>query len=96
MSSSTKSDGIAVSAEQNGLRPLFRQLHQITQPLSVLQGTLELALIQAGNADDYRRAVVKALHEVTRVTECFDELRRQIGLFGQRETENRESGVHRV
>ena len=96
MSSITNSDGIALPADQNGLQAVFRQLHRTTQPLSVLQGVLELALIQARTPDEYRRAVSQALNEVTRVSDCFDELRKQIGLYRQTETDHSEPGEHRV
>ena len=50
-------------------------LHQATQPLTILQGTLELALLNASTVEEYREAVERSLEELQRVTECFDHLR---------------------
>ena len=57
MSSTTKMEGIDLAPEQNGWRVVSRQLHQTTQPLSILQGVLELALVQV------RNEVVMAVHD---------------------------------
>ena len=60
---------------------LFRQLHQTTQPLSVLQGLLELALIESHTVGEYKHSVELALDELARVSQCFEELRRLIDLY---------------
>jgi hypothetical protein len=96
MPSTAKMEETDLSTDQNELRLVLRQLHQTTQPLSVLQGVLELSLIQARTAEEYRRAVVQALQEVNRVSDCFDELRRQIGQWRQSEASNCEPGDYRV
>ena len=54
---------------------LTRQLHQTTQPLSVLQGLLELTLVQARTADDYKHSVERAITELNRVIDGFEQLR---------------------
>lgn len=94
MSSIADSEGKALSHEQDSLRPVFRQLHQITQPLSILQGVLELALVQARTSEDYKSVVVQALQQVERVTDDFDELRKQIELVGH--AGQNQSGERRV
>jgi hypothetical protein len=50
-------------------------LHQATQPLTVIQGTLELALLSANTIEDYKFAVEQSLEEVRRLTHCFAHLR---------------------
>ena len=96
MSSTTKMEGIDLAPEQNGWRVVSRQLHQTTQPLSILQGVLELALVQARTAEEYRGAVVQALQEVERLCDCFAELRTQIDQWRQLETRTLEPGECRV
>lgn len=81
---------------ENMGRDLSRQLHQTTQPLSVLQGILELALIQAKTADDYKRSVGQALDELERVCECFEDLRRLIHTFRSVDTVDPKPEVNRV
>lgn len=96
MSSNTNIDGTAVSAGQDILGSLSRQLHQTTQPLSVLQGLLELALIESHTLDDYRRSVETALQELSRVSDCFEELRRLICLYRSSDDEHPASEVSHV
>jgi hypothetical protein len=55
--------------------PMSRGLHQATQPLSVLQGTLELALLSARTVDDFKQAIERSLQELQRVTTSFEHLR---------------------
>jgi hypothetical protein len=44
----TSQSGAAVSSDQAIVGIVSRRLHQATQPLTVLRGTLELALLRAG------------------------------------------------
>ena len=64
-----------MSVKQSISDPMSRGLHQATQPLSVLQGTLELALLSASTVDDFKQAVERSLHELQRVTDSFEHLR---------------------
>lgn len=57
---------------------LFQQLHQTAQPLAVLQGILELSLVDSRTVEDYRSAAELALAEARRVADRFKELRRLI------------------
>ncbi len=74
---------------------LSRQLHDATQPLTVLQGLLELALIKSQTVEDYRQSVELALKESARVAICFVELRDLITLH-QRQTQYPSPGVNLV
>ena len=51
-------------------------LHQTAQPLTVLIGILELALMQAETITDYRESVERSLFEVTRVIDCLNQARK--------------------
>jgi hypothetical protein len=64
-----------VSVKKSISDPMSRGLHQATQPLSVLQGTLELALLSASTVDDFKQAIERSLHELQRVTDSFEHLR---------------------
>lgn len=92
MSSTSGSAGTAVSTYQEVSRSLSCQLHQMTQPLAVLQGVLELALVNSRTADEYRRAVQLALAELERATTCFEDLRALI----ERASADQNSGVKHV
>jgi len=50
-------------------------LHQAAQPLTVLQGCLELALAAPHTAGDYQHTIERALDESRRVSACFDRIR---------------------
>lgn len=54
---------------------LALQLHQAAQPLTVLQGCLELALAVPHTADEYKHMIERALEESRRVSACFDRIR---------------------
>jgi signal transduction histidine kinase len=57
-----------------------RGLHDTAQPLTVLQGLLELALEQAKSVGEYREALTAALSETARVTACFENVRQFVRL----------------
>ncbi len=64
------------TGEPSLARLMSRQLHETTQPLSVLRGELELALIRGRSVEDCRKAIEMALIELHRVDGCFAQLRR--------------------
>jgi hypothetical protein len=64
-----------VSVDQDIEGGLSRTLHQATQPLTVIQGTLELALLTASTLEQYKYAVGQSLEELQRLTHCFEHLR---------------------
>lgn len=75
MSLNSTTGEAVVSADQEILGTLSRALHQTTQPLTVLQGTLELALLKATTVDEYKDVIERSLEELRRVTDCFGHLR---------------------
>jgi len=75
MSTELTAGDMGVSVDQEISSTISHGLHQATQPLTVLQGTLELALLTANTVEDYKQAVERSLDELRRVTDCFDHLR---------------------
>jgi hypothetical protein len=75
MSSNPETGEGVVSVEREIVGTISRGLHQTTQPLTVLQGTLELALLNARTVDEFKQAVERSLEELQRVTDSFDHLR---------------------
>jgi hypothetical protein len=73
--SDSKTGQAAGSVEQEIAYSVARGLHQTTQPLTVLQGLLELALLNAGTVDEYKHTIEQSLKELQRVTGCFEHLR---------------------
>jgi hypothetical protein len=61
-------------------RAASRGLHDTAQPLTVLQGLLELSLMQAQTVEDYRESVTTALAEMARVIACFEHVRQLVHL----------------
>lgn len=55
---------------------ISRELHQTAQPLTVLQGLLELALLTSSTTEDYRGVIQRAMEQSQRISGCFDEVRR--------------------
>ncbi len=93
MSCNTEIGENGPAPQHEPLPSLARQLHQTAQPLSVLQGVLELALMRSSTVEDYKRSVEIALRESARITACFEELRQ---LIAQRESEQQTPGVPRA
>jgi hypothetical protein len=54
---------------------LIEGLHSLAQPLTSVQGTLELAVLGAESVDDYRKSVEAALSELVRVGRRFNVVR---------------------
>ena len=81
MSSNPGLGETAVSTENDLPQKLSRQLHQTTQPLSVLQGLLELALVEVRTAEQYQHSIQRALEEVRRTADCFQQLRTLIAAY---------------
>jgi signal transduction histidine kinase len=55
-----------------------RELHQTAQPLTVLQGLLELSLLKSGTIEEYRNSLERAINELQRVMAGFDHVRELI------------------
>ena len=64
----------AVALDKAGIR-LDQILHSAAQPLTALQGTLELILLSGTEVNDYRNACKFALKAAQRVSEYFQEIR---------------------
>jgi signal transduction histidine kinase len=62
------------------ISPISRELHQTAQPLTVLQGLLELALLRSHTAEEYRNIIERAMEESRRVSGCFDHVRELVQL----------------
>ena len=75
MSFNSRTGEAAVSVDPETSGAVAHALHQTTQPLTVLQGTLELALLTARTVDEYKHAVERSLRELRRVRDCFQHLR---------------------
>ena len=52
-----------------------RGLHQAAQPLTVLQGMLEHALLDIHTAEEYRAILLRLMSEAYRLTTRFNDLR---------------------
>lgn len=61
-------------------RAASRGLHDAAQPLTVLQGLLELTLLRARTVEEYRESLTAALGEMARVTACFENVRQLVRL----------------
>jgi hypothetical protein len=75
MSFNSTTGEAVVSSDQEIFGAISRALHQTTQPLTVLQGMLELALLKASTVDQYKDVVERSLEELRRATDCFGHLR---------------------
>jgi signal transduction histidine kinase len=54
---------------------ISRELHRTAQPLTVLQGVLELALLSSHTTEEYRDIIQQALQQSLRISGCFDDVR---------------------
>lgn len=59
-------------------KAVSQELHQTAQPLTVLQGVLELSLLKSGTIEEYRSSLKRAIDEVQRVVASFDHVRELI------------------
>lgn len=59
-------------------RAVSKELHRTAQPLTVLQGLLELSLLNAGTIEEYRSSMERAINELQRVVASFDHVRELI------------------
>jgi hypothetical protein len=75
MSLNSGSRGAAAPLDHHIANSVARALHQTTQPLTVLQGTLEIALLKTRTVAEYQHAIRRSLEELRRITESFEHLR---------------------
>jgi len=66
---------IMASGDQENIAELSRGLHQAAQPLTALQGWLELALVGSHTEDEYKASIRQAMEESRRVLACFNRVR---------------------
>jgi hypothetical protein len=65
-----------IEMNQRAAIEMSRELHNTAQPLTVLHGVLELALENAHTVEDYRQCCERAMAELRRVADSFDEIRK--------------------
>ena len=75
---STPSSGMTNAADAVTNNALADELHQAAQPLTVLQGLLELALLSSYTAEEYRSVIQRAMEQSRRILDGFDQVRRLI------------------
>jgi hypothetical protein len=75
MSCTAPSPGITEVSGPITSRAISRELHQTAQPLTALQGLLELALLTPHTVEEYRSIIRQAMEESLRVSGCFDHVR---------------------
>jgi signal transduction histidine kinase len=76
MSSSAQSSVMTMGSRWVTSTAISRELHQTAQPLTVLQGLLELALLTSSTTEEYRGVIQRAMEQSQRISGCFDEVRR--------------------
>jgi C4-dicarboxylate-specific signal transduction histidine kinase len=57
--------------EQNFLRKLADNVHELAQPLSIIQASLELSLLSSITAEQFQDVAEGALREVRRAVDCM-------------------------
>lgn len=57
---------------------ISQQLHQTAQPLALLQGWLELALLKPHSVDEYKGIIERAIDQSRRLSGCFDRVREMV------------------
>jgi hypothetical protein len=86
--------------DPKGTDDLSRDLHQAAQPLTVLQGCLELVLSRPHTVDEYKRSIQRALDESRRVSACFERIRESVRMSQAAETavisDNKKAGCAHV
>jgi signal transduction histidine kinase len=65
----------SVAADRELVNAMARELHDMAQPLTLLQGVLELALYNADTVERYQHSVAQALGELKRVLASFGQMR---------------------
>ena len=65
----------APSSVAGETKKVLQALHQTAQPLTVLQGVLELALIKAETVQEYRQSIETALLQTGRIVDCLNQIR---------------------
>ena len=66
MSLATPGSCLTETVDPSNAGAILHELHQAAQPLTVLQGLLELALLSSATAEEYRGVIKRAVEESTR------------------------------
>jgi hypothetical protein len=66
---------LTTAVDRENIAELSRGLHQAAQPLTALQGWLELALVGSHTEDEYKASIRQAMEESRRVLACFNRVR---------------------
>ena len=66
-----KNDPRDSPAQQKFLRELAEKVHELAQPLSIVQASLELSLLSPITAEQHQDVAESALREVRRAVECM-------------------------
>lgn len=76
MSFLTAGSSMTVVSDATTSDAIARELHRTAQPLTVLQGLLELALLTPRTPEEYRDVIEGAMEQSRRISGCFDLVRR--------------------
>jgi len=68
-------DSSSSDANMPGQEATRTFLHQLSQTLTALRGTLELALLVDSDAQDYRRAIQQSLLQAETLVQVFESFR---------------------
>jgi signal transduction histidine kinase len=74
----TPGSGLTETLDPLKASVILHELHQTAQPLTVLQGLLELALLSSATAEEYRGVIQRAVEESRRVSSGFDRIRKLV------------------
>jgi signal transduction histidine kinase len=68
----------SVAADRELVNTMAHELHDMAQPLTLLQGVLDLALYNADTVERYRHSVAQAMGELKRVIVSFGRMRQLV------------------
>jgi len=68
--------------DQDTTAALSKSLHQLAQPLTVLQGILELASIEARSTNEFHRYLHRASEQLHEVISCYGQTRELLHVSG--------------
>jgi hypothetical protein len=68
-----------ITVDQAIVEAMASEIHKTAQPLTLLRGLLEMMLARVSNTED-RRSLEQAMEATHRVTTCFSDVRKLIGL----------------
>ena len=78
--------GNSIGASDPLAGAISHELHRAAQPLTILQGLLELALLSSSTPEEYRAVIQNAFEQSRRISDSFDQLRK---LFSELKSNSR-------